>query len=106
MLAEGRVGRGHASRSLLHTLKQGTVMHDASYWGPLQLTGSLGNLWKVLAATRYKPAGYSEPNCNVQRSSVLSRLYDAVCCICPLQQHLLVILTGAQKGDQYPTTNL
>ena len=57
MLAEGRVGRGHASRSVLHTLKQGTIMHDASYWCPLQLTGSLGNLFKLLAATRYEFSG-------------------------------------------------
>ncbi len=39
VIAEGAVGKGLGSRSFLHKLKTGVVMHDASYLCPFQLEG-------------------------------------------------------------------
>ena len=52
MLAEGLVGKGHGSRALLHKLQQGTIMHDASYCCPLQLSGQGEGLLSVIASCR------------------------------------------------------
>jgi hypothetical protein len=45
-------GRGHGSRCFLHTLRHGTVMHDASYMHCLQLGGHQRDVLRVLAACR------------------------------------------------------
>ncbi|KAK9829054.1 hypothetical protein WJX72_003659 [[Myrmecia] bisecta] len=48
VLAEGAVGKGLGSRAFLAALKTGTVLHDASYWCPLELAGSQDDLVAVL----------------------------------------------------------
>ena len=55
MLAEGAVGKGLGSRALLATLKGAAVMHDASYWCPLQLRGRLPSLLAALRSVRFAP---------------------------------------------------
>lgn len=52
MLAKGITGKGEGSRSFLHKLKDGCVMHDASYWIPYQLSGSQTSLLEILSAMR------------------------------------------------------
>lgn len=49
-LAAQASGRGRGSRSLLHTFSQGSLMHDASYWGCIQLAGSRGALEALLSS--------------------------------------------------------
>lgn len=50
MLAEGAPGRGRGSRAALAVLRGGAFAHDASYWRPMQLTGSQAALRATLAA--------------------------------------------------------
>eukprot|EP00798_Chlamydomonas_sp_ICE-L_P017865 gene17865-24256_t len=46
-------GRGHGSRSFLHTVKDsGCVMHDASYWTCIQLQGSQRQITAALRHVR------------------------------------------------------
>ena len=47
-LAEGAPGRGRGSRSLLHSLHAGALLHDASYMCPLQLSGAPDAVSRVL----------------------------------------------------------
>ena len=51
-LAEHPVGKGHGFRSLIHTAKVGTVVHDASYWIPWELQGSMRQLQDAMTAMR------------------------------------------------------
>ena len=51
-LAEGAPGRGRGSRSLLHSLHTGALLHDMSYSSPLQLTGAPEALEGVLHSLR------------------------------------------------------
>lgn len=55
MLAEGAVGNGLGSRALLAALKRGAVLHDASYWLALELSGHSSDLLDVLTAVRHAP---------------------------------------------------
>ena len=51
LLPEGAVGKGHGSRHVLQQLHSGCLLHDASYWCPLQLEGSRPSLLSLLQAT-------------------------------------------------------
>jgi hypothetical protein len=51
-LAIGAPGRGRGSRSFLHNLREHCVMHDASYWGVIQLSGHQREVAAVLRAVR------------------------------------------------------
>ncbi len=54
MLAVQTYGRGLGSRSFLHTARDGgCVIHDASYWGCMQLEGSQRDIAQVLRRVRY-----------------------------------------------------
>ena len=46
------MGKGLGSRALVAALKGGSVIHDASYWYPVQLQGRLPDLSAVLRAVR------------------------------------------------------
>ncbi|KAK9798520.1 hypothetical protein WJX73_006734 [Symbiochloris irregularis] len=54
-LAEGVVGKGHGSRALLASMHNGCLLHDASYWCPVQLTASLPQLASTLQLLRALP---------------------------------------------------
>lgn len=45
------MGKGHGSRHMLQQLHSGCLLHDASYWCPLQLEGSRASLLPLLQAT-------------------------------------------------------
>jgi ribonuclease P/MRP protein subunit POP1 len=49
VLAEGAPGRGRGSRAALAALRGGALLHDASYWRPVQLAGPLAALRSALA---------------------------------------------------------
>ena len=51
-LADHPVGKGHGFRSLVHTAKTKVVLHDASYWTPWELQGSLQQLQDIMATIR------------------------------------------------------
>lgn len=54
VLAEGQVGAGRGSRSLISKLKVGCVLHDASYHVPLEVAAaSRSHLANLLLATRW-----------------------------------------------------
>uniref|UniRef100_A0ACD6A0Q1 Uncharacterized protein n=1 Tax=Avena sativa TaxID=4498 RepID=A0ACD6A0Q1_AVESA len=48
VLPVGAQGRGRGSRAILKWLKNGTVVHDASYFIPIQLDGPEGSILSVL----------------------------------------------------------
>lgn len=48
VLAEGLPGRGRGSRAALAELRGGALLHDASYWRPVQLAGALPALRTAL----------------------------------------------------------
>jgi len=48
ILPEGEVGRGQGTRSFYRTLKEGSLIHDASYWCPLLLAGPLEDVDRSL----------------------------------------------------------
>jgi hypothetical protein len=52
-LALGAPGRGRGSRSLLHTLRERCIMHDASYWGVIRLSGHQRDVAALLRAVRW-----------------------------------------------------
>lgn len=54
LLPEGGTGRGNASRSIIHKLREGCLIHDASYWVPFCLCARLSDLLQLLAAIRYQ----------------------------------------------------
>ena len=56
MLAEGVPGRGRGSRAALAELRGGALLHDASYWRPVQLAGPLAALRATLAELRWSVA--------------------------------------------------
>lgn len=46
------MGKGRGSKALLACLRGGCLMHDASYWCPVLLTGREASLWACLARIR------------------------------------------------------
>lgn len=46
-------GRGQGSRSFMHHLRRGVVMHDASYWACLSLEGNFKQLVQLLEVVRW-----------------------------------------------------
>lgn len=53
VVAEGLSGKGSGSRSLLHKLKTGCLMHDASYHAVFQMSASLNDMFRLLSEMRY-----------------------------------------------------
>ena len=52
VLAAHTAGKGRGFRSLYHTAQHGCLVHDASYWQPWELTGSLDQLRGCLEVVR------------------------------------------------------
>ena len=52
-MAEGQVGAGRGSRSLISKLKLGCVLHDASYLVPLEVSAAQTDLSDLLLAIRW-----------------------------------------------------
>lgn len=50
------MGKGHGMKALLADYHKGCLMHDASYWCPVQLSGSPGSIVQVLQAVRQVPS--------------------------------------------------
>ena len=44
----GKPGKGKGTRSFQHTLKTGSVFHDASYWCPVELVGETSDVMALL----------------------------------------------------------
>ncbi|GBG61588.1 hypothetical protein CBR_g22385 [Chara braunii] len=48
-LPQGRFGKGRNSRAVISWYRNASVVHDASYWSLIELTGSRSSILKVLA---------------------------------------------------------
>ncbi|KAL3652748.1 hypothetical protein CASFOL_002429 [Castilleja foliolosa] len=68
----GLHGRGRGSRSLLKKLEHGVLMHDASYYGPVQLEGPQDTLMSVLSSVLVPsaPSGCEETSHNILAGSI------------------------------------
>lgn len=65
----GLHGRGRGSRALLKKLKQGVLVHDASYYGAVQLEGPEDSLVSVLGTVLVP---YPSTNCHHKLKDILS----------------------------------
>ncbi|BFI30940.1 ribonuclease P/MRP protein subunit POP1 [Marchantia polymorpha subsp. ruderalis] len=65
-LAEGLPGRGRGSRSVLKWVKEAAVLHDASYYGLIELQGSSDLIARCLQNTVEPPIWSPSPTSNVK----------------------------------------
>jgi ribonuclease P/MRP protein subunit POP1 len=110
VLAEGAVGKGLGSRALLAALKGGAVMHDASYWCPLQLRGRRPDLLAALRSVRSAPCIKTLvvraflPSCrtgarsgHIMSSCTLANSAVRVCCSDPAQWTSEAAAAGVER---------
>eukprot|EP00897_Mesotaenium_endlicherianum_P004940 jgi/Mesen1/4474/ME000228S03440 len=79
-LAQGRPGRGRGSRAVLKWAEEGAVLHDASYYSPVHLSGRKEDLARLLAGVSDPslPPGSSAPPAGAANGSGAHELSTAV----------------------------